>query len=80
MNAKQERFGAESLRALFAAGDEVVVARGKGSETIPLRGADWEALTAKVLGRSGNLRAPTARVGKTFLVGWSESAWSQALG
>lgn len=79
MNAKQARYGIESLRALFAGARRVVVAKGKQAETVLLAGADWDELGPKLLGRSGNLRAPTARIGDTFVVGWSEAAWDEAL-
>ncbi len=38
--------------------------------------AEVEALT---LGTTGNLRAPTARVGRTVLVGFDAEAWAEAL-
>ena len=49
------------------------------------RGATWnktkvseftdEGLEKILLGRSGNLKAPTIRIGKHLLVGWCEAAW-----
>ena len=38
-----------------------------------------EAVKA-MLGRTGNLRAPTARVGETVLVGFNEDAYSSVFG
>ena len=38
-----------------------------------------EAVKA-MLGRTGNLRAPTARVGETVLVGFNEDVYSRAFG
>jgi len=32
-----------------------------------------------LLGPTGNLRAPTARIGKTWLVGFGEPTWSSLL-
>ena len=43
------------------------------------RPADDELL-ARLLGPTGNLRAPTARVGRTLVVGYSEEAYRQVLG
>jgi hypothetical protein len=40
---------------------------------------DDETLAAHILGPTGNLRAPTIRVGKTLLVGFSEEAYRQVL-
>jgi hypothetical protein len=39
-----------------------------------------EAILSQVLGRSGKLRAPTLRIGKRFLVGFSESLYEQFAG
>lgn len=44
------------------------------------RDDERDELAAHALGRSGKLRAPTARVGKTLLVGWGEEAWETVLG
>ena len=41
---------------------------------------DGAALRAAVIGPSGNLRAPTLRVGKTWLVGFSEEAYAEKFG
>jgi hypothetical protein len=38
------------------------------------------ALAASALGPSGNLRAPAARSGRTWLIGFCESAWNEAFG
>ena len=37
-------------------------------------------LLARMIGPTGNLRAPTARVGRTLLVGFSEEAYRRVLG
>ena len=42
------------------------------------RPADEEIL-ALLIGPTGNLRAPTARVGKTMLVGFNEEAYRTVL-
>ena len=41
---------------------------------------DRAALEKAIIGPSGNLRAPTARLGKTLLVGFSEAMWAGAVG
>lgn len=41
--------------------------------------AGRETVLAAVLGRSGTLRAPTLRLGKRFLVGWSEALYREYL-
>ena len=41
---------------------------------------DDETLAAYLLGPTGNLKAPTLRIGDTLLVGFSEAAYKQVLG
>lgn len=38
-----------------------------------------EEILADVMGRSGNLRAPTIRVGNVFLVGFNETMYTRYL-
>jgi len=59
-----------------------VAARGKKIVTLDLVGnrpTDDEILTL-LIGPTGNLKAPTARVGKTMLVGFNEEAYRMVLG
>jgi hypothetical protein len=41
---------------------------------------DDDTLAAAILGPTGNLKAPTLRIGKTLLVGFNEEAYRQVLG
>jgi len=40
---------------------------------------DSDTLAGMLLGPTGNLRAPTLKVGKTLLVGFSEEAYSKVV-
>lgn len=81
VDARKQRYGADDLADLFGDASEVRVTKGKQVLTFPVDdGTDWSALAAVALGRSGNLRAPTARVGRRVLVGWAEQAWTAFLG
>jgi hypothetical protein len=73
--------GADALQ-LLAGLDRLVAMRGKKVEVFDLKPEppDEETLLARLLGPTGNLRAPTARVGRTLLVGFNEEAYRQALG
>jgi arsenate reductase-like glutaredoxin family protein len=73
--------GPEAL-ALLKGVDAVVAAKGKAVVTIHLKNdKPTEAdLLAVLLGPTGNLRAPTARVGKTLLVGFNEEAYGKVVG
>ena len=63
--------------ALIAKADEVLVAKGKKLLRFSPSADDSDAIAGAILGRSGTLRAPAIRVGKTFLVGFNPEAYSE---
>ena len=56
----------------------LIVAKGKSVVELDLKNEkpDNETILALLLGPTGNLRAPTARVGTTLLVGFSEQTYA----
>ena len=69
--------GPDEVMTLFADAAKVLVAKGKKVVTFEPKKdtfvvADFQKA---VIGPSGNLRAPTLRAGKTWLVGFSEEAY-----
>lgn len=72
------RFGPDDIGELFADAAKVYVAKGKKVLTFePKKDSfDVEAFRKAAIGPSGNLRAPTIRAGKTWLVGFSEEAYA----
>jgi arsenate reductase-like glutaredoxin family protein len=82
VDARKVRFDADEALKLLDGVATLVAARGKKIEVFDLkkdRPADAELL-ARLMGPTGNLRAPTARVGKTLVVGFNEDAYKQVLG
>lgn len=73
------KLGREVAAELARGASRIVVAKGR--KVTEMRGgrADEEVL-ARMLGPTGNLRAPTVRAGKTVLVGFDDGAWSAILG
>ncbi len=59
-----------------------MIARGKKVLTFKMKtdAPEDEELLELMLGRSGTLRAPTLRRGKTLLVGFNADAYSETLG
>lgn len=82
MKASKQKFGAGELRSLFAGAKSVTVSRGAKVTALDLKAAPPGSATfaEAVLGPTGNLRAPTARIGKDWLVGFGEASWAAALG
>lgn len=82
MDARKKRFDGTDALVLLDGVEKLVAARGKKIVEFDLkkdRPTD-EVLLAHLLGPSGNLRAPTARVAKTLLVGFNPEVYEQVLG
>ena len=81
MDAKKTRYGADDLDEVLGDATRLVVAKGKKVVDLSLKDApESEELAKLMLGPSGNLRAPTAKRGKTILVGFNEEAYTDVLG
>ena len=82
MDAKKTRLGLKEALALLDRVDVLYAARGRKVERVDLRAGRPDRATVErlVLGPTGNLRAPTLRVGRTLLVGFDESTYRQVLG
>jgi arsenate reductase-like glutaredoxin family protein len=74
--------GPKEALALLDGANELVSAKGRKVERVDLRKGkpDKATLTRLMIGPSGNLRAPTLRVGKTILVGFDEEAYQKVFG
>ena len=66
--------------ALVTTADEILVAKGKKLLRFNPKSAEPDAIAGAILGRSGTLRAPAIRVGKTFLVGFNADAYGEIFG
>jgi hypothetical protein len=77
VNAQQQRYGAADVHAVFAGARNVLVVKGKKSQRFA---AGDDGLGTAALGPTGNLRAPTLRVGKQWIVGFQEQAWAELFG
>jgi hypothetical protein len=76
-NARREPLGPAQARSLLAQVDEIYAARGRTVERVVVKGRRLDdATVARVLmGPTGNLRAPTLRVGRRLLVGFDEETY-----
>lgn len=82
VDATKHRYDATAALALLKGIDTLIAAKGKKIETFDLKNdrPDDAELLARLMGPTGNLRAPTARVGRVLLVGFNEDVYAQALG
>jgi arsenate reductase-like glutaredoxin family protein len=76
--ASRKLSGADAA-ALAKAASLVVVAKGKTVREFKPGGKVSKEIVDAMLGPTGNLRAPTIKVGKTVLVGFNDDAYAKAL-
>ena len=76
------KLGRPEALALVRQAHRLVAAKGKKITTIDLRTAlpADDVLAGLLLGPTGNLRAPTMRVGQTILVGYNDQAFTEIFG
>jgi hypothetical protein len=81
VDANKIRFGAADALKLLDGIDLLVAAKGKKVEEFDLatNRPDDETLLARLMGPTGNLRAPTARIGRTLVVGFNEEVYAKYL-
>ena len=82
INADKARLGPADVLELLKKVIRVVATRGKQVVEFDLKSnrPDDETLLMYLLGRTGNLRAPSALVGKTLVVGFNPEAYQKVLG
>jgi hypothetical protein len=79
VDATRVRLGAKDALALARSADRVVAVRGAKVVVFDLRQErpSDDELLAVLLGPTGNLRAPTLRVGRTLVVGFGEGIYGE---
>jgi arsenate reductase-like glutaredoxin family protein len=82
VDANKTKYGNEEALELLAGVDRIISVRGKKVEVFDLKNArpDDATLLAHLIGPTGNLRAPTARIGRTMVVGFSDATYQKYLG
>ena len=78
VNASQ-KLGRDSAEEMAQAANKLVVAKGKKVTTFELKKSIEDEAIDAMLGPTGNLRAPTMRVGKTLVVGFNEEQYAEVL-
>jgi len=74
------KLGESDAKDIAKGSSKVYVAKGKKLDVFDMKSANVSEVAAKMLGPTGNLRAPTLRVGKTTIVGFNEEALETVLG
>ncbi len=71
---------ADGAWELFQQADSIYVGRGKKTVSFTPDAATKDEILKVSLGRTGNLRAPTLRVGKSIYVGYNEEMYGELIG
>lgn len=82
VNAGKVRYGPQEVVELLRGVELLIIIRGQKVEKRDLRQeatVEGERLSG-LLGPTGNLRAPTARIGTTLIVGFHEPTYREVLG
>ncbi|VTS05957.1 ArsC family (seleno)protein [Tuwongella immobilis] len=81
VESSKTRFPPEQAYALLEGITKLIATKGKKVLTFDLTAGrpDEETLKSVMIGPSGNLRAPTVKVGTTMMVGFDEAAYKELL-
>ena len=79
MDARRVRLKQKDALAILTDVDEVYSAKGKRVTHVDLKKGrpNNKTLLSLILGPTGNLRAPTLRVGRTLLVGFDQATYEK---
>ena len=78
-DARKEQMDATAVWDLMGSAERIVVAKGRRVETFVPTEDTQESILKVVMGRSGNLRAPTVRIGDSFFVGFNNALYDQMM-
>jgi len=74
------KLGADDAREILEPASKLIVAKGRKLSEFKLGAAAPDEAVSAMLGPTGNLRAPTLKVGKTVVVGFNEEAYAELFG
>lgn len=79
VDARKQRIEGDAALTVADGCEEVVACRGKRVTRLDLAAASRDDVLGALLGPTGNLRAPTLRVGRRLLVGFDEAVYDEVL-
>jgi len=79
-DARKERFDEQAVWDLAKRFHCLVIAKGKTYIEIEPNEENRESILKEVMGRSGNLRAPSVVIGDKLVVGYNEAMYKEFFG
>lgn len=82
VDATKVKFGPEQALGLLKGKDRLIALKGKKIVAFDLKKdrPDDQVLLSHLMGPTGNLRAPTARIGQLLVVGFNEEGYREHFG
>ena len=77
VEARKEKIEGDDAWAILSGAREIVVGRGKKFQVLDPATDDRDEILRLCLGRTGNLRAPTLKIGDRIVVGFNEAMYEQ---
>ena len=79
-DARKEKIEGDDAWNLLGSAKEIIIGRGKKYVVFHPATDDQEVILKQALGRTGNLRAPTLKIGDRLIVGFCDEMYSQYVG
>lgn len=76
VDARKLSLQGEEAWNLMAKAEKIVIAGGRNVEEIVPNAKTKEEVLSKIVGRTGNLRAPSVRKGDVFYVGYNDELYA----
>ncbi|MCF6186218.1 MAG: hypothetical protein L3J49_01910 [Desulfobulbaceae bacterium] len=80
VEARKQKIEGDDAWNLLAASDRIVVGRGKKVAVYDPNKDDKDEILKICLGRTGNLRAPTLKIGRLLVVGFNDDMYAEYVG
>jgi hypothetical protein len=80
VEARKQKIEGDDAWDLLSGAEKIVVGKGKKVVTLDPKKDDREEILKACLGRTGNLRAPTLKIGTMLVVGFNEDMYNQYVG
>jgi arsenate reductase-like glutaredoxin family protein len=80
VEARKQKIEGDNAWAILGSAKELVVGRGKKFQVYDPKKDDKAAVLKVCLGRTGNLRAPTLKMGDRVVVGFNDDMYEQFVG
>ena len=80
VEARKQKVEGDDAWAVLGTAKELIVGRGKKFQEFNPSEDDKEAILKVCLGRTGNLRAPTLKMGDRVVVGFNDDMYAQFVG